>query len=582
MFTRLITEFPDHPLTTEALMERLASNFNDQHYEQVILQASQVLSRPLTDRQLYQLYSMLGDTHIALESPTDAVYFYAMARQKAGPEERARVESKLKDAIRELPLAATGVLLRRLEDPATSGYLLYQLGLTEIEAKDYRAGITALAELIDRFPDHEYAPAAADLIAELKQNFIFRPHAVGCLLPLSGAYAPYGKRALRGVELALSVFNQRDDGAPVSLVIKDSGSSSTLAVQAVRDLFSEKVAAIVGPIAEAEAAAGEAQSFGLPMITLTQKKGVPEIGDFIFRNFITPQMQVETLLAYTVEHLGLGRFAILYPKEIYGETYLRLFSDQLVRIGGEITGVESYQPDQTDFAEPIKKLVGLDATSRRTSQRPQWSEPIGIDLKQIREKENIIGFDTNTSRRPQLPYAVREALKDMEPRAIVDFDAIFIPDSPKKVGLIIPQLAYHDVTDVRMLGTNLWHSQRLVDISGDYLHGALAPDGFFMESRNRSVREFVDIYQQIYQEPPGYIQAIAYDTAMIVFHIVTREHVEFRSDVRDALFALTDFPGVTGRTGFHETGEVRKQLYLLEFKNNRFVQVMPGPPMGAH
>ena len=94
---------------------------------------------------------------------------------------------------------------------------------------------------------------------------------------------------------------------------------------------------------------------GIPIITITQKDKIPEIGDNVFRNFITPHMQVQALVSYAVESLGLRRFAILYPDENYGNTFMNLFWDQLLETGAKVVGLESYSPDQTDFADPIKK-----------------------------------------------------------------------------------------------------------------------------------------------------------------------------------------------------------------------------------
>jgi hypothetical protein len=37
--------------------------------------------------------------------------------------------------------------------------------------------------------------------------------------------------------------------------------------------------------------------------------------------------------------------------------------------GAEITGIESYHPDQTDFAEPISKLVNIKLRQRRSKGR---------------------------------------------------------------------------------------------------------------------------------------------------------------------------------------------------------------------
>ena len=83
------------------------------------------------------------------------------------------------------------------------------------------------------------------------------------------------------------------------------------------------------------------------------------MGDYVFRNFITPGMQVKTLVSYAIKKLQLKRFAILYPDENYGKTFMNLFWDEVIALGGKVVGAEPYNINHTDFADPIKKLVGL-------------------------------------------------------------------------------------------------------------------------------------------------------------------------------------------------------------------------------
>ena len=86
---------------------------------------------------------------------------------------------------------------------------------------------------------------------------------------------------------------------------------------------------------------------------LTQKDNIVDTGDFVFRNFLTPRMQVKAIIAYAVEELGLKRFAILYPDERYGITFMNLFWDEVIAYGGSVVGAESYRLVQTDFIDPI-------------------------------------------------------------------------------------------------------------------------------------------------------------------------------------------------------------------------------------
>jgi ABC-type branched-subunit amino acid transport system substrate-binding protein len=321
----------------------------------------------------------------------------------------------------------------------------------------------------------------------------------------------------------------------VELAIKDTESNPEAALEGVRELDELSVSAIIGPIVTVEAAASEAQARQIPMILLTQKDHVSELGNFIFRNFLTPRMQVKGLVAFSRESLDMNRFAVLYPDEPYGERFMNLFWDEVISAGGTIAGVESYDSGLTDFAAPIKKLVGLFYADK--------------------------------------PESGDRGAKTKAYDPIIDFDGLFIPDGPTKAGMIIPQLAYFDVTDIFFLGTNLWHSDKLIRTAGDIAQASIIPDGFFAESENPVVREFVNAYREVFDEPPGLMEAIAYDTAMILFETLNHHQIRIRSAVPDMLSNLGDYPGVTGITNFDATGEAIKGVYILKVRGNRFQEL---------
>jgi ABC-type branched-subunit amino acid transport system substrate-binding protein len=328
----------------------------------------------------------------------------------------------------------------------------------------------------------------------------------------------------------------------------------------MEELVTEKVAAIIGPLVGAEYAASLAQENGIPIITITQKEKITEIGDNVFRNFLTPEMQVKRLVTFAAEYLEVQNFAILYPEEKYGATFMNLFWDEVVQSGGRIVGVESYDPAHTDFAASIKKLVGL------YYEVPPELEEI---VRPPTEEEALKPEDE-----PEMDSVSEGQRKEEEePEAIVDFEAIFIPDAPTKTGLIVPQLAFYDVEDVYLLGTNLWHHPKLIEMARDYVQGAIMPDGFFSGSRSVRIQNFVDEFVSTYGEKPGFIEATTFDTAAMLFDIISRPEVRTRTAIREELLAVSDFPGVTGLTSFDETGDALKELSLLQIEGSRFVEL---------
>ena len=141
------------------------------------------------------------------------------------------------------------------------------------------------------------------------------------------------------------------------------------------------------------------------------------------------------------------------------------------------------------------------------------------------------------------------------------------------VGLIAPQLLFYDIKDVLLLGTNLWHSERLIEMARKYVQGALVPDAFYSESNKKQVVDFIDRYENAFQEKPKFIEAVAYDTAMMLFQIVSQAEIKSRRELKDRLQTIRNYDGVTGLTSFKTNGEVDKKLYLFRIVKDKFVEV---------
>lgn len=567
-YERLMAEYPESIFVPDARIEILTTYYNQGYYEEVIAQAADLIEVLVSRGQFLRVYGLLGDTYMALGAPKDAVYYYILAIGQAEAPEKEPLLITLKDALRHLGSADLVSLIAPLKDDVPKGYLMFQLGLNYTEEEKYNDALTVLSAFIEKFPVHENVPQAKNLLASIHKKSVYSRYTIGCLLPLSGPYKIYGNRALTAVELALNQFSANNSGPSIKVIIKDTASDPAKAEMAVNELYDENVAAIIGPFITAESAATAAQNKGIPIITLTQKDNITRIGDYVFRNFFTPGKQVETLVSFVVDTLGVKKFAILYPDEKYGTTFMNLFWDQVIAHGGSVVGVESYNPTYTDFADPIKKLVGLYYEVPEDLKIPDLTADVQ------KNDETVTGSTTDSLKvAPAEDDKNIESKEDEKPEAIVDFDAIFIPDAPTKAGLVIPQLAFYDVKDTYLLGTNLWHSDRLIAMARQYVQGAVIPDGFFAEDASENVKNFVGIYQKVFDQKPGFIEAVTYDTAMILFQMVSRPDIRFRSTLKNELERLTDFQGVTGLTSFDTDGEVRKRLYLLQIKGNGFSQL---------
>ena len=546
-YARLISGYPSSPLRPEAMLENLSSLLRDGYHKEVVAQSADALKVMTVPAQRVRALGVRGDAQAALGDRLKAVESYTQALKLASPNEQEMLVPKLRSAILQLSPDEVQQLAQRSDDDLPMDYLLFQAGM--LYAREGRApdALILLKSFRTRYPGHEYGERSEQAIAEIEKGLPMERRVLGCLLPLSGSHQGVGQRALRGIELAVSVHNSVKGAPPVHVIVKDTASDAGQTLQALQALERENVSGIIGPMVHAEAISSEAQRMGMPIMAITQKEGVTGAGGFVFRNFLTPLAQMRSLVSYAVNKLGIAKAVILYPDENYGRTFMGLFRDEFQARGGEILVAVAYSPEATDFSVPIKRLL------RFSKEVPKEGRP---ERRESRESGSR-----------------RNRLEEKDTELVFDFQAIFIPDEPKKVGMLVPQLTYHDIKNVHLLGTNLWHSETLIRLAEPYVQGAIIPDAFFAGSREAPVKRFVAAFEETYQETPGFIEAIVYDSAMILFDVVGRPGVRLRSDVAAALRGAAEFPGTTGLTRFDASGEPAKALHILEVRGKRFVEL---------
>lgn len=549
-FEELISRQPNSPLSNDARIEILKSYLSEGNYQQTIKKASELFGRSHQEIYPTEVYLVVGDAYLESGQPENSLKLYAVALKVASESEREAILEKIKSAMDRISPETLVSSLNTMDDSLPKEDIIYLAGMKQYEAGNHALALSIFNEFLDKYPTHPEAFQVRNMINTLQKEADKGHYSIGVLLPLSGKYAELGQKAWTGIEFAISQFISTYHSPSINAVVRDSGSDREQTLRATTELASGQVAAIIGPMVNAEVAAEEAQNQKVPIITLTLADKITEYGDFVFRNFLTPQMQIKSMVSFLVNSLGVKRFAVLYPKEKYGTTHMNLFSNEVAEQGGILAASQSYDVTMTDFRGPIQNLSGLfkDNSDSLLAQK----------LEEFTYSYQYYGADgyTNTAE-----------------SSFSDFGAIFIPDSPAKAGMIIPQLSYYDITGVYVLGTNLWNSKNFIHLVGDYSRKAILTDGFFPGSSNPQVRLFVDGFQATYGHEPGFIEAVAYDTTMLIMEILAHNNILFRSQLRDALYQITDFPGITGKTSFDPTGEAQKSTYILYIKNNQFQEL---------
>ncbi len=451
-----------------------------------------------------------------------------------------------------------------------------------------------LEDTVQRFlasaPGHPFAPQAREMLTRFNNLVNVKPRRVGVILPMTGKYAPLGEAVMRGIKLALG-------NSDIELVVKDTQGDVTQVAKAVEDLaFEDQAIAILGPMLgdDSRRAALAAEELQIPILTMSRSEGITDLGSYVFRNMLTNSAQARALADYGVKVMGFKQWALLYPDMPYGIELANDFWDNVLSLGGDVRGAETYAFDQTTFTTEAKKLVGR-----------YYLEDRADYLEAQRDIRKGTGDDFRKRK------ALEKARSSLEP--IVDFDAIFIPDEWKRVGLIAPALAVEDIITtacdprdlerikkttgkkdlktVTLFGSNLWSSPKgragvpeLIERGGKFVVCSVYVDGFYADSARPATRRFVKAFQEQYKDlgrDPGLLEAIGYDSAAIFRSVLDRARPQNRQEFRQGLSAVKGFEGATGRTTFNERREAEKPLFFLTIDRNGVREIPPNEKVGG-
>ena len=319
------------------------------------------------------------------------------------------VRPSIEKMVEQVVLKSDADLIRQLLDlPDTQiprALLLYALGYRYAARGDNARSREVLMDFLEQYPTHRRAPDARELLDILTVEKKEKVVKLGCLLPLSGKYAVFGKRALRGIQVALAELIPLY-GDKITLIIRDTASDRGTALVRMKELIDAQVLAVAGPMVTADSVAGLAQAHGLPMVAMTQREDISRQGDYIFSNFITPAMQVRSLVSHAMRNLGVTTFSVLHPQDRYGVRLAALFSQVVEEMGGQLRQVVAYDGKQTDFSKQIRKVAefdnpGLQARIKR--ERAQQAAAMGAGAPVVNPEIPIPGFEALFIPRFSLP-----------------------------------------------------------------------------------------------------------------------------------------------------------------------------------
>ncbi len=560
----LILNYPTSPLLEEAdYLLGLVQQKRTLPDEQKTAQA------PVTEEGTEE-----GDTQresIALPSNASqgvSAYLQAMTSYKASPSKanRDKVERLIdKDMSLDDLSQAIALPQSRSADGFPMEWLQTKQVLLAMHLRQFDTAKSHGDAFLKDYPASSFTPRVKRVLADIAAMAQLDRKKIGVILPLSGSHKVYGERAKKAVDLALKL-RLAEQG--IDLVYADSAGDGVGVAKAMRKLVLEDhVLGVVGPLLRKEAleAAYAAEEYQVPLMSLSSAPGVPEVGSYVFRLATMPRQQVQALVDYEWTVREHRTFAMLIPQHPYGEDMAQAFWDEVKKRGGEIVAVERYEDGVTTFSTPVKKLVGRYHLSyRKGGYGPSRSR-----------------FDSTY----QWKKAREKFIKNIPP--VVTFDALFIPDFYKSIGLLAPALAFEDIEVdtkrprdkrriaakrrrtgrdikvVQLLGTNGWNNRSLGELGGKYVEGAVFTDSYFVDGYSTgAMAYFASNFSADYKRNPTSLEAHAFDGVSVMAEAM-KSSPKTRNELRASLAGIRDFEGATGRLSFDLSGEAQRSMMLL-------------------
>jgi branched-chain amino acid transport system substrate-binding protein len=336
---------------------------------------------------------------------------------------------------------------------------------------------------------------------------------IGVISYMTGPGAAYGEAITNGFNLALDEINEKGD-VKIELVIEDSAGKQDQALTVAQKLMADDdIVALLGPTLSTEmnVVAPEADLNGIPIMgTSTTALGIPQIGEYVFRNSIPESLAIPAALEKAVNKYDAKKVAILYGNDdLFTQSGFDTMKKEAENMGLEILTIETFQKGQSDYNAQLTKIKNLN---------------------------------------PDLILA----------SALYNEGAV-IMDQARKMGIEVP-----------FVGGNGFNSPQVIEIAGDASEGLIVATPWFGEKEDTKVQDFVKKYEAEYGKKPDQFAAQAYDALYIMAEGLKNAGEADRDALRDALAEIKDLDGVLGKFSFDKDGDVVMDPIVLIIKDGKF------------
>ena len=337
---------------------------------------------------------------------------------------------------------------------------------------------------------------------------------IGVVLPLSGPVAEPGGNCLKGIQLA---FEECGFKNKIRLHIEDSKSEPSTGVSSFNKLVSiNNVKVVIGDIMSSVTLAIAPIAEKNKVILFSPGASNPKLtnaGDYIFRNIASDDYDGAVMANYLFNELNTKKVVLIFVKNDYGFGVANVFDKVFTTLGGKILLRDSYLQGDNDFRSLVLKI----------------------------KKTNV--------------------------------EYVYIIGNPKENGYIVKQL-YEMGSKIPIAGNLSFENSEFYNIAkGTFGKILFSAPYFNITSEKLKIKNFVNNFTKRYNKLPDVAAALGFDVFNILA-LALEQNNFLPNNLKNMLYKINNFDGVTGVTTFDSNGDAKKSIYIKEILSDNTINII--------
>ncbi len=146
-----------------------------------------------------------------------------------------------------------------------------------------------------------------------------------------------------------------------------------------------------------------------------------------------------------------------------------------------------------------------------------------------------------------------------------------MPGEADDIVMLAPQVPFHRI-HTQMLGSNGWHSSKVVQDGNKYVANAIISTSFELNQNQKSWSDFRSAYKARYNAEPDRISALGYDAATLVMKALA-EAGNDPVKINESIRKTQNFQGLSGLISFDREDGENSEASILKVTETGFLRV---------